>query len=195
MSEPWVGPRYDATRLLILGESAYSWWDDETGDVVHPPDQHCSDLVRRVLEDFDDCMRNLRFMVLLSRGLTGEHHPSEETLRFAWERVAFTNYITTTVGVGARLRPSDAQWNDAKSAFPELLDRLLPLRVVVLGKSMWGKMPGADFYFTDDVQGYRLADGSRATCWAVNHPAGGLSWKQLAAVVQFAYPNALRFSG
>jgi hypothetical protein len=34
MFEPWKGSKYENTRLLILGESAYSWW--EADELQHP---------------------------------------------------------------------------------------------------------------------------------------------------------------
>ncbi len=86
--------------------------------------------------------------------------PSPTHLREAWSRVAFTNYVATPVGIGASTRPSEPQWAAAKAEFPALLERLKPRRIIVLGKTMWSRMPGVDLMYTDDVQGYRLSDGS-----------------------------------
>jgi hypothetical protein len=82
-------------------------------------------------------------------------------------------------------------WNDAKSDFLPAISKLKPRRVIVLGTTMWGNMPEAHVYITDDVQGYRI-DDEIMICCAVNHPAGGLSWRKLASVIHFTYERELR---
>lgn len=186
--QAWIGENYDSTRLLLLGESAYSW-HEENGDLRHPSLRHSIDLVEDVLHDFASAPAFIR---MLSRALANEVDPSAELLRAVWQKVAFTNYVTGTVGEGPRQRPSPEMWNGAKEALPGLLAELRPRRAVVLGKTMWSKMPECEVRITDDVQGYRLPDGSLALCWALNHPSRGLSWRQLAAVVQFACERELR---
>ncbi len=189
MSEPWIGPHYAETRLLLLGESAYSW--EEDGTMRHPSDRHSIDMVEWATGDF---LNAGGFMTMLSRAITGTYSPSTAQLRHAWDRVAFTNYVTGSVGVGARVRPSNDMWYKAQQRFlDDTLPRLSPRRIVVLGRTLWGWMPeSTSLFLTDDVQGYTNADGSVAICWAVNHPAGGLSWGKLAEIVQFACGSELR---
>lgn len=178
----WRGPQYDERRLLLLGESAYSWMDDE-GVETHPTPQHAYELVKRVFKNDRG-----RFMNMLTRGLAGVREPSPSEVHRAWSGVAFFNYIIGTVGQGPHVRPSQEQWNEAALALPGRLASLAPapLNVVVLGKTMWGKMPEADYWLTDDVQGYRLPGGECCVCWAVRHPSRGLSWQRLAQVLAFA---------
>jgi hypothetical protein len=57
---------------------------------------------------------------------------------------------------------------------------------------MWSNMPDTDIFITDDVQGYHVG-GDVMMCWATNHPSGGLSWRQLAAVIHFTYERELSF--
>lgn len=186
---PWVGEHYDATRLLLLGESAYSWTVD--GKVVHPPVEHSCNVVEWAIGDFPRCVRHGRFVACLSRALANEKNPGPELLRSAWNRVAFTNYVGETVGLGPRLRPSDAMWKAARDSFPALLERLRPRRIILLGREMWGEMPQKQIRITEDIQGYRLADGSVAYCWATRHPARGLGWEKLAAIIDFVCGNQL----
>ena len=55
---------------------------------------------------------------------------------------------------------------------------------------MWARMPDSHIDITDDVQAY-IVDGKTIMCRAVNHPAGGLSWRELASVIQFVYHDVL----
>ncbi len=187
MIEPWVGAEYWKTGLLLLGESVYLLEKD--GVLVDRGPRHAIHLV-------EDCFDNPHlfrgFIATVSRGICGVPDPSPTHLREAWSRVAFTNYVATPVGIGASTRPSEPQWAAAKAEFPALLERLKPRRIIVLGKTMWSRMPGVDLMYTDDVQGYRLSDGSMAVCWALHHPSRGLSWRTLAAVIQFACGPELR---
>ena len=55
-------------------------------------------------------------------------------------------------------------------------------------------MPETQLFFNEDVQGYSLDDESKVICWAVNHPSSRrrrLSWKKLAAIIQFSLWNEL----
>ena len=189
MSEPYVGRHYATTGLLLLGESAYSW--EENGQLQHPSKTHAADLVDWIIGSFDNT--DQRFMRLLSRAITGTYSPSKAQLQHAWDRVAFTNFVSGSVGVGARVRPSPAMWRVAERTFlDETLPQLQPRRIVVLGKHLWNNMPHTPTYVTDDVSGYALRDGTVAMCWATLHPAGGLSWSALAEIVQFACGHDLR---
>jgi hypothetical protein len=88
---------------------------------------------------------------------------------------------------------SESAWEQARLEFPELLKRLKPKNVVVLGKDMWSKMPDTDVWLTDDVQGYALPGGGVAMCWAVRHPSRGLSWAWLSSLIRHLHTQ--RFEG
>lgn len=181
MFEPWIGRDYKRSRLLLLGESAHSWMAG--GELVHPSPRHSIELVDETIADFSNATA---FMKSLTRGVAGEESPNKAACEAAWNRVAFTNYVPVTVGDAGRVRPTDEMWETAREEFPALLDRLKPRTVIVLGLEMWGKMPDARIFITNDVQGYRLKDGGIAMCWAVNHPTAGLSWRRLASAIPFA---------
>jgi hypothetical protein len=190
MFQPWIGREYDGTRLLILGESAYSWW--EADELQHPSPQYSIESVKWAIVNFPNCGR---FFSMVSRALANEENPTKDSLQFVWDRAAFTNYVSVTVGDGSRTRPTPAMWADAKRDFLPQISKLLsprPRRMIVLGTTMWAMMPDADIYITDEVQGYRLDDGEMMMCCAVNHPAGGLSWRKLASVIHFTYEREFR---
>lgn len=167
-SQPWVGEHYhyDETRLLLLGKRR------------DPMPDHPTEMVKEVLDDFEGAMS---FMKMLSRGLAGEEEPSKERLEYVWHRVAFTYYVSGTTGEAGE-RPTPDMWKAAKHAFPNILNKLRPRRIIVIGKKMWSKMPEEDVYMTDDVQGYFLDDHSVAVCWALPER---LSWAQLAEIIHF----------
>jgi hypothetical protein len=113
---------------------------------------------------------------MASRALANEESPTRDRLRSVWNRVAFTNYISDTVGDGAGTRPTPAMWEAAKQEFLPQLSKLHPnpKRLIVLGKDMWNAMPDTEIHITDDVQGYRLGDHV-IICCALFHPARGLA--------------------
>jgi hypothetical protein len=81
MFEPWIGPHYDATRLLLLGESAYSWTDCDS-TLQHPTPDHCRKLVEWVVGGFEECRsgpEKLPFMVKVSRALANDECPPRST--------------------------------------------------------------------------------------------------------------------
>ena len=187
MPDIWIGPHYARTKLLLLGESQYSWL--ENGETRHPSERHACDLVEWTTADFPSANR---FMKMLSRALTMRSVPTQDELQNAWSRVAFTNYVGNSVGHGPRVRPAPQMWQGAKLTFrAEVLERLQPSRIIVLGKELFKKMPEAQIHISKDVQGYRKADGGVAMCWVLNHPSRGLSWQRLAAVTHFACADAL----
>ena len=187
MFQPWIGSEYGSTRLLILGESAYSWW--EADELRHPSPQHAIKSVKWTITDFPNSGRFLR---MVSQALANVETPTIARLQFVWDRVAFTNYVSGTVGDGSRTRPTPAMWADAKKDFLPQVSKLAPKRVIVLGTTMWSMMPETDIYITDDVQGYRLDGGEIMMCCAVSHPPGGLSWQKLASVILFTYEREFR---
>ena len=183
----WIGKHYNETKLLLLGRSAYSW-QDENGQWRHPTLNHPTETVREVLDDFARA-NGMPFMKMLSRGLAGEKEPSKKLLHRVWHRVAFTNYVGGTVGEAPRNRPTRDMWNASKRTFhPDILNKLRPQRIIVLGKEMWSKMPDADRYISDDVQGYLLEDDSAVVvCWALPYP----SWTKVADAIHFALGREL----
>jgi hypothetical protein len=186
MFKPWKGSEFDKTGLLILGESAYSWWEGD--ELHHPTTEHVTESVCWAISNFKE---SSRFFRMVSRALANEQDPTESRLNSVWNRVAFTNYVTTSVGEGARTRPSPIMWAEAKNNFLGDISKISPKRIIVLGRTLWTKMPDTDVFVTDDVQGYSLS-GDIVMCQAVDHPAGGLSWQKLASVIYFTYEQEFR---
>lgn len=180
MVEAWRGSDYDKHRLMMLGESAYSWVLN--GETFEPSESHAREIVEGAIAG----SHTSRFMTMVTRGLAETENPSAEEKAAAWAKVVFRNYIDGTVGVGPGVRPSQEQWNAAALRFRGVLDDFSPQNVIVLGKVMWGRMPEPDVYLTDDVQAYQLKDKTFSVCWAVQHPARGLSQHRLTQLIAFA---------
>src|SRR5271155_2427917 len=109
MWKPWKGQNYKTRRLLLLGESCYSWIDSD-GTVCHPQPEHPATMV-----GWTTCepRKDQRFVTMLTRGLSGEQRPSVEQSKIAWDTVAFTNYVPVSVGIGPGERPSYEMWKQA----------------------------------------------------------------------------------
>jgi hypothetical protein len=120
MFQPWIGSQYADTRLLILGASAYSWWEND--ELQDPSPQHSVEMVRWATETFPNCGR---FFGMVSRALARKETPDRDCLKILWDRVAFTNYVSVTVGDGPRIATTATMWEAAKRDFlPEITKRL-----------------------------------------------------------------------
>jgi hypothetical protein len=190
MFTPWKGHEFHGTRLLILGESAYSW-EDDSGILREPGPDHSILLVEDAKKDID----RSRFMKMVSQGLANDENPSIERLAEVWNKVAFTNYVPELVGKFIvpkdRPRPSSRHWERAKAEFRDILELIEPLRLIVLGRTMWEEMPAADYGDGKGAQAYELSTGELCWCQPLPHPARGLDWRRLAATIYFAVGDSL----
>ena len=106
---PWRGPVYDDRRMLIVGESCYNWDGPhgiECPQMYHP--------VALVSEQLTEPASPNRFMVKLSRAVTGTEWPNLARRLTGWRSVAFTNFIPITVGYGPGAVKTAAMWRQAR---------------------------------------------------------------------------------
>ena len=185
----WVGNHYancERRRLLLLGESAYDWTEDNIQYKVQPGGAHARELIEDAIDKFT---RNRSFsdisrtIACASRGLVGKQNPEPDELERAWHEVAFRNYVPGSVGDGAQSEPMNEHWNAGRDAFRTLLNELQPQNIIVFGHRLWRHMPDADLHVTNDVQGYRFNDGQCAMCWVVTHPTR-MAWQRLNRVIR-----------
>jgi hypothetical protein len=179
--EPRIGSKYETTKALILSESVYSWHDKE-GKIVHPSPSHPTEN----LECFGiDNFGKRGYFTAMGRAICGTNKPSREQLKRAWDDYAYTVFVQSSVGVGAKSRPTEKQWQDAGAPFISLIDKIRPLKVIVTGKTTWKMMPGCTVsYLCDEVQAYKLSDGALVWCLAVPHPSNrkkgeGFQWERV----------------
>ncbi|GBQ91595.1 hypothetical protein AA23498_1228 [Acetobacter nitrogenifigens DSM 23921 = NBRC 105050] len=132
------------------------------------------------------------FMLKLTRALCNQTWPSPEDRQLAWQSVAFTNYVPVSVGYGARRRPAPAAWRQAADEWPDLLEKLSPRNIIILGLSLWDNMPspknaaGAVGKFpqrSPAVREYVTESGNVTRCWCHWHPSAGASADSLRDVI------------
>jgi hypothetical protein len=133
--EPWIGKNYseglDGLRLLVLGESHWG-----------PKRWEYSEFTRDVLkrECFEKRDRFFTFIAKLARGVPpGEYLEDDEREDF-WNRVAFYNYVPSIVRDRPRHRPSEDQWKAAPTQLRDVLKKLKPHAILVLGKELWWRL-------------------------------------------------------
>jgi hypothetical protein len=193
MWNPWMGKNYGKRKLLILGESCYSWIND-VNEISHPSDNHPIDLVRSYL----DGTNKIRFMNMITRGIAGSDRPSGSLAHVSWDSVSFTNYVPVSVGCGHGVRPTRNHWDLAKREWPDLLEKLNPSNIIVLGYEAWRNLPEPFDLFMDDVpfsdeksvterwRVYKTISGATVRCWSHWHPRAGASWKSIRDAIQRA---------
>jgi len=115
MSHPervWIGPQYDALRVLVLGES---WYGDYEGDLVTDAGYIAAYLTGTQVDRMYTKMAN-------ATGLGKKF----------WELVAFTNFVQR-VGDTLDSRPTTQHYLDARDRLRLLLSELSPKGVWILG--------------------------------------------------------------
>lgn len=133
---PSVGPLYDSglvegKRVLILGESHYA------------SDPEAVALGRRCTTDCFDAYQTCglwpgnRFWGKLQCIATRNTAPTAQESNSAWKRIAYANFVQEFVGDGPRQRPSPDQWKTGQRALTEIVHRLRPDAVLVLGHATW----------------------------------------------------------
>jgi hypothetical protein len=176
--KPWKGKRFSTTKVLILSESAYSWREKD-GTVVDPTSSHPTCQVQHWMEHFGD----QKYYTAMGRALSGKKNPIYEELERTWNDYAYTIFVQGTVGLGPKSRPTNKMFEEAGNYFKRLLEEIRPLKVVVTGKTMWSHMPFCTGpHLCDDLQAYKLTNGTLVWCLAVPHPANrkkeqGFQWE------------------
>jgi len=163
--KPWVGSNYVTNtfgaRILVLGESHYGSPEDEYED-------YTIDVVKMWGQE-----NRLAFFTKIAK--TVLNYDSSNYLtnheRYAlWENVAFYNYVQAIVGEGARIRPTSEMWQKSKTALNQVIDKLDPQVLVVLGTELANNLP-------DIPEGIEV-------CY-LNHPSsGGYSYATNNQLVQ-----------
>ena len=117
----------------------------------------------------------------LTRAVCGLREPNALQSAAAWKRYAFTNYVPVSVSIGNTYRPTNEAWTQAEDEWDDVLRFVAPKAILVLGKGLWGHMPHTQIRLSKNIQGYALANGETAMCFAVPHTARGPAWSVFAA--------------
>jgi hypothetical protein len=116
--------------------------------------------------------------------------------------VAFYNFVQEPAGTIPRARPSAAMWGQASPAFVEVLEKLQPQFVLVLGKELWKRIslpfePGPAVQLSDgepsESRLYVMAAGGQSFFFPINHPSSpGWSYSKWYPWVKAALEAANR---
>lgn len=136
--EPWIGSKYetigiDGVRVLAIGESHYG---DEAGATSRFTSEVVNDCVYLGRHPF------FTKVAKLILGMQAGQYLTDVALRDAWERIAFYNYVQHMLPA-ARIRPTESMWQEAEQALPNVLARLQPEVVIVMGKELGGRFPAS----------------------------------------------------
>lgn len=178
---PWVGSRYEESRILILGESHY----------CELPDEFSIDLTLRTIEDARKKALKTSFFSAIKDSVLGNASNKESSSDF-WERFAFANFCQGAVIQGkdtSLSRASPQMFKSGEQALPTILSLLKPRKVILFSKEAWkhtqnlpcisshaaeasiscsdGKKAETYFYASQTL-------GVAVSCIAICHPS---SWK------------------
>lgn len=195
---PWIGAEYDegwnGEKLLVLGEShycvdvdckvcnletckAHGFTEDEFHDQT-------IDAVKGYLSAYEGTLYQQTYLCF-ERAVLGREASDAEKLDF-WNHLAFYNYVQRNlkkkVGRCTGLECADSENEDA---FKEVLEALMPDRVIVWGMRLYDALPAWGGYesgimigsYTAPIWTYRV-NGKDIPCMAVYHPStpNGKSW-------------------
>lgn len=189
---PWVGVDYEKPaifpyRTLILGESNYT-----------TPDNFGTDLVISCVGD--DILGSdpnfCRFSTKIRRVIFGRN--TEIGPEEFWRNAAFYNFVQYLVGGKSKERPTSQMWIDSAEPFSEVVAKLKPERILVLGKGNWGNLLAhIEHEKVDEMQANLLVDGYSALAGYICHPSAGRGfsyqkWQPLAESIVLKHNPAVK---
>lgn len=129
---PWIGEYYEAgfngTKILVIGDSHYGKAPGEERNFT-----------RDVLQMHLSGEQRISFFTNIARAITGEPNDILDQDAF-WKSLSFYNYVQEAVEE-ARVRPSTKQGIEAQKAFEEIINRLQPDKILMLGNFVWDMTP------------------------------------------------------
>lgn len=112
--KPWIGPKYEETRILVLGESWYGdWGGAQNSDAGY---------VQAYLDG-----------TLTDRMYTKMANATGLDRKSYWNSIAFTNFVIWA-GTKRTDRPTPQMYRSSIPRLRELLQQLKPRGVWILGK-------------------------------------------------------------
>lgn len=177
--KPWIGENYETPKILpyrtlIVGESNYT----------ENPSQFDAHIVINCVGDDlagDDPNGFGRFATKLRRIIFGPDNdmgPSE-----FWPHVAFYNFVQFLVGDAARQRPTDQMWRDSVPAFVQVVEKLNPERILVLGLKNWKNLLNSVQHESiSEYQARLKVSGREVVAGYVFHPSTSLKYSDWTPV-------------
>ena len=170
--EPWVGKDYPSggifkQKVLVLGESHYC---PEMNGVppcrcenpAERPDckNFTKDVIRDVVYHYSG-EPYMRTFACFERAVFGQV-PSQEEREAFWNSVSFYNYLQFAMS-GPRL-PIKRSTKESEEAFRQVLDCLMPDKVIIWGRKLYNIMP----YWEGHDAGIIAKSGQHTDGWVYN---------------------------
>lgn len=157
--QPWIGNKYFddncfGVRVLVLGESHY-------GDNSEVRPTLTTEVVRGLAQQ-----KRHQFFTKISKILLGigkDIWLDDKERGDIWEHVAFYNYIQGFVGSEPRVRPLFELWSLSEEPFLEVIEKLSPSVILVLGKELAMHIP-------------KLSENIQICC--IQHPSTGFVYEK-----------------
>ena len=148
---PWIGNEYYKggvfkKKVLILGEAHYCELPrDCQGGCLPGIKNSCNTMTIQVIKDqLSENGKNYAIFTKLAKlFLEKECIDVNDKISF-WNSVAFYNYIQTTVSDKARVAPTNEMFSISVKPFHEVMDKLEPDFLLVLGLRLWENLPGQE---------------------------------------------------
>ena len=136
---PWVGAHFfqQTSKLLFLGESHYGVVAD--GSEV----DFTTEVIRRQFGEGLDVDQERERYVLQSkieRMFCDRQELTKEDSRLFWNKCAFYNFVQGHLD-SQKQRPTGRQFEDSVPSFCEVIGKLQPNVVVILGLATWNHLP------------------------------------------------------
>lgn len=181
---PWIGSNFEAPKhfprkTLLLGESNFTKPELFVSSLVQ-------DCVRGDISDHSndrDSTGFCRFSTKLRRILFGDGEVIEPS--DLWGDVVFYNFVQFLVGGESRIRPTQEMWENSVPAFSEIITKLNPLQILVLGKENWTNLlKHIEHERIDEYMATLKVGSNRITAVYINHPSSSLSYSKWQPVAK-----------
>ncbi len=138
---PWIGKDYQQgfevrsygkrLRVLVVGESHYKDGShDDNGDRTFTQDVVANYLAPRKERGWQPS----KFWTVLGRTIAGRD--SYDPPKF-WNEISYYVFVQDFAGDGPRQRPTPQMWDISYPPFLEIIEKLVPQKVIVVGKELW----------------------------------------------------------
>jgi hypothetical protein len=161
---PWIGNDYYKggifhKKILILGEAHYCWTIKDCEGCQLGIKNGCNGMTIQVIKNqiSENGQKHAIFTKLAKLFLDKESINLTEKTSF-WNSVTFYNYIQTSAADKARVAPSNEMWSISEIPFYEVMEKLEPDFLLVLGSRLWENLPGQEK--VDWPEGPILSDNS-----------------------------------
>jgi hypothetical protein len=153
-------------------------------------------ITNEVIRHWSTSQRTEKFFTTIFATCRGHLPNDKERIEF-WNSVAYYNYIQEFVGDSPRQSHPYELWPRYEPAFAEVLSRLKPQLVLVIGRLNWGNIPdltGWEGHKLEDAPEPKYADtwwysvGGRQTALAfhIKHPSAGYNFRKFAPLFRKA---------